>query len=421
VLFAITALVSATLLFLVQPMVGKMVLPILGGAPLVWNTCMVFFQAMLLAGYGYAHASTSWLAVRRQAALHGALLLLPLLTLPFYISERWTPPTESNPAPWLLLVLLISVGLPFFAVSATAPLLQKWFASTTHPSARDPYFLYAASNVGSIMALLVYPILIEPNLPLEQQRWLWARGYIAFVALSLGCAGMLWRSPTSAPKNLEAPVRPEQGVQDTAAGSAEMRAQRLRWLALSFVPSSFMLGLTTHITTDIVAIPLLWIIPLTIYLLSFTLVFARKPPLSHRLMIESFPVIMLLLVTTIAFRSVGPLLMLVGLHLLAFFLAAMVCHGELARTRPATTRLTEFYLLMAIGGVLGGLFNALIAPLVFKVPLEYPIVMMLACLLWPRQVGGAETRRTRALDIAMPLALTCSLGFPGLLKREASP
>jgi len=155
--------------------------------------------------------------------------------------------------------------------------------------------------------------------------------------------------------------------------------------------------------------PLLWVIPLTIYLLSFILVFARKPPVSHGLMIESFPVIMLLLLATIAFRSVGPLWMLVGLHLLAFFLAAMVCHGELARTRPATTRLTEFYLLMAIGGVLGGLFNALIAPLVFKVPIEYPIVMVLACLLWPRQGGAKETRRTRVMDIALPLALAILL------------
>src|SRR5438094_659248 len=263
ILLAITLFLSSSLLFLVQPMIAKMVLPRLGGTPAVWNTCMVFFQAALLAGYTYAHLTTSWFGVRRQAGLHLILLAAPLLVLPITVNESWVPPGDANPIPWLLGLLLVSVGLPFFVVSTSAPLLQKWFASTGHPSAQDPYFLYGASNLGSMLALLSYPTLIEPHLSLAartwlSQSWLWAMGYGLLVILTFVCALLMWRSLASAgflkadPKT--AGRKPQKGATPSAADAALAAPSiltRLRWVALALVPSSLMLGVTTYLSTDI--------------------------------------------------------------------------------------------------------------------------------------------------------------------------
>lgn len=193
-LFIITLFLSSGLLFLIQPMFARMVLPLLGGTPAVWNTCMVFFQAALLAGYLYAHLSTRWLGVRRQAMLHCVILFVPLIVLPFAVPEGWTPPADANPIGWLLLLLTVSIGLPFFVVSSSAPLLQKWFSTTTHHTARDPYYLYAASNLGSMLALLSYPIMVEPMLRLGQQSLFWSGGYLLLIVLVLACAiGVMFR------------------------------------------------------------------------------------------------------------------------------------------------------------------------------------------------------------------------------------
>jgi spermidine synthase len=387
--YGLTLFVSAGLLFLIEPMFAKMVLPLLGGTPAVWNTCMVFFQAALLAGYAYAHAAPARLGVRRQAALHFVLLLLPLAVLPIAVPKDWTPPGEANPIPWLLLLLTVAVGLPFFVVATSGPLLQKWFAATGHPAARDPYFLYSASNFGSMLALLAYPVLLEPNLRLAQQSTLWTVGYVAFVALTAGCAVALWRSPGSGVRGQESGVRgQESGVRGQRSEVSEQASPSLttvlRWIILAFVPSSLMLSVTTYLTTDIAAIPLLWIIPLAIYLLSFILVFARRPPMSHFLMVRLMPLLILLLTIVILSVATEPVWLLVPIHLLTFFIIAMVCHGELARLRPPAQYLTQFYLWLAVGGVLGGLFNALLAPLVFNAIIEYPLVLVLACLLRPR-------------------------------------
>src|SRR5436190_9202623 len=198
IVYATTIFLTASLLFVVQPMFAKMVLPLLGGSPAVWTTCLVFYQAALLAGYLYAHATTSWLGVRRQAALHVGLVLLPLLLLPIGIPSGWTPPAAASPIPWLLALLAVAVGLPFFVVSTTSPLLQKWFAGTGHPSAGDPYFLYAASNLGSMLGLLGYPVLLEPRLRLAEQSRLWSGGYLLLLVFTLACAVLLWRSPVPA-------------------------------------------------------------------------------------------------------------------------------------------------------------------------------------------------------------------------------
>jgi hypothetical protein len=398
ILYTVTIFVSASLLFLVQPMFARMVLPLLGGAPAVWNTAMVFFQATLLAGYAYAHWATIRLGVRRQAAFHLALLLVPLFALPIGVPAGWTPPREASPIPWLLLLLGLAVGLPFLVVSTSAPVLQAWFARTGHPHARDPYFLYAASNLGSMLALLAYPVVLERTLPLAGQSRLWAAGYLVLVLLVAGCALVLGR----APQHPGGRARP-----GSAEGEDRERPdarRRMRWVLLSFVPSSLLLSVTTYLSTDIAAIPLLWVVPLALYLLTFILVFARRPPVPHRLIVEAFPVAMLPLVLVLAARANEPLAVILPTHLLVFFVAAMACHGELAQDRPPPHRLTEFYLWMSTGGVLGGAFTALVAPLVFRSVAEYPLMLVLACLL-VRRPGLVTTPRDRILDVALPAAL----------------
>ena len=220
-LYAATLFVSAMLLFIVEPMVGKMILPTFGGTPAVWNTCMVFFQVMLLAGYAYAHASAAWLGVRRQAALHLGLLALPLLVLPVDLASS-SSPTTGEPAFWLLGRLLIAVGLPFFVISSTAPLLQKWLASTNDPAAKDPYFLYGASNVGSFLALLGYPLIIERALPLAEQSHMWAVGYGLLIVLVAVCAVAMWRSPRAiCPKAASGEARCASVASQVSSAAAE--------------------------------------------------------------------------------------------------------------------------------------------------------------------------------------------------------
>src|SRR5712691_3279823 len=361
---------GATLLFVVQPMVGKMILPLLGGTPAVWSTCMVFFQAALLGGYAYAHANTALLGVSRQMLLHVALLALPFTVLPLAVNSALLRGGEANPVLDVLLLLSLSVGLPFLVVSATAPLIQQWFTRTGHPAARDPYFLYAASNLGSMLALLGYPTLIEPRLHLRGDSWmtqtrLWSLGYLSLAVLIALCALVLWRrAVTTAPvESWEAPEPSDQAV--SLVHEPPGLALRLRWIVLAFVPSSLLIGATTYITTDLAAVPLLWVLPLAIYLLSFILTFGHWPDRLHRLVRRAtLPVILTVLFLMVSgFKQRIWITML--WHFLLLLLVALACHGELARSRPSSRYLTGFYLLLSVGGVLGGLFNALIAPVVF--------------------------------------------------------
>jgi len=383
-LFSATLALGAALLFSVQPMVAKRVLPGLGGAPAVWNTCMVFFQAALLAGYAYVHAATARLGPRGQAALHAVLMAAALLALPIAIAPdaAGLPPAGTNPAFWLLGMLLRRVGPPFFVVAATAPLLQRWFARTGHPTAMDPYFLYSASNLGSLIALLGYPLAVEPALDLTRQSRWWAVGYGLLAVLTLACAAAARRPAPAAPEVVDA-GRPGMG-------------RWSRWVALAFVPSSLLLGVTTFLTTEIAAIPLLWVVPLAIYLLTFVLVFARRPPVPHELVLRLLPLAVTCLAVVIGLGATQP--GWIALHLLTFFAAAMACHGELARLRPPARDLTAFYLAMAVGGVLGGAFNALIAPALFDRIAEYPLALVLACLARP-------TPRRRSPGGALPLVI----------------
>jgi spermidine synthase len=407
ILYSLTLFLSATLLFTVEPMVGKMLLPRCGGTPSVWNTCMVFFQMALLLGYGYSHVTTKFLGVRRQAVFHLFVILLPLLVLPVLFNANITPPAEGNQSFWLLRQLTLVVGLPFFVLSTTAPLLQKWFAGLGHAASRDPYFLYSTSNAGSLLALLAYPFVIEPNIGLISQTTLWHAGYVLLVVLIASCAIALWRASRTAAT-----------ISDDAEQAAEKCAtavpvetltfgRRLMWVLLAFVPSSLMLGVTTHIATDIASVPLLWVLPLAIYLLTFIIVFARKPILPHSLMITAMAFAVLLM----PLFSLGVPLkfwMAVPIHLLTFFIVAMVCHGEMARTRPGASHLTEFYFWMSLGGVLGGLFNSLAAPLIFHSVLEYPLMLVAACFLRPARRADASRKAFDIKDFAWLVALVAA-------------
>ncbi|MCC7104492.1 MAG: fused MFS/spermidine synthase [Chloroflexi bacterium] len=398
-LYVVTMFVSATLLFLVQPMFARMVLPLLGGSPAVWNTTVVFYQAVLLAGYVYAHASTAWLGVRRQAALHVGLLALPLLVLPIAVPGGSIPPTDANPIPWLLSLLAVAVGLPFFVVSASSPMLQRWFIGTNHPAAGDPYFLYAASNVGSMLALLSYPVLVEPNVRLADQSLLWTGGYALLALLTACCALTVWRSSTAS--------RPALLARATASHPCAERLslpRRARWVLLAFAPSSLMLSVTTYVSNNIVPIPLLWVVPLALYLLTFILVFAGRPVISHALIVRALPASALLLSMVTIAQASQPIWLLIALHLSTFFVVSMACHGEMARGRPGPSHLTEFYLWMSLGGVLGGMFNALLAPTIFTSIAEYPIVLVAACLLMP-PATPARGPIQRLLDVALPAGL----------------
>ncbi|HZR90694.1 MAG TPA: fused MFS/spermidine synthase [Bradyrhizobium sp.] len=365
---------SALLLFSVQPLFTKMVLPRLGGSPAVWSVAMVFFQALLLAGYAYAHLL---MQIRNRVipvAIHILLLLVAMAGLPLSIASGWGDPPTSGYAVWLLGLFAVSIGLPFFALAANNPLLQAWFVRTGHPAGPDPYFLYASSNIGSFLALLSYPVLLEPMFTLHTQDVMWTWGYGLLIVLIAACGVLLLRSPALA----EADMQTEETTEPPPAW-----ALRARWIFLAAVPSGLLIAVTAHISTDVAAAPLLWVLPLSLYLLTWVLVFQSRPLLPHKWMLMIQPLAIAGVVILLAVGGEQNLLLTLGGHQLCFFLIAMACHGELARTRPAAKYLTGFYVALSFGGMLGGLFAGLIAPFTFSWIAEYPILLALAALCRP--------------------------------------
>lgn len=362
-LFSITLILSAFLLFSVQPFFARMILPLLGGSPSVWNTAMVFFQAMLLAGYAYAHGSSRFLGIRAQAILHGVLLVIFASFLPILLPMGLNPAEHAYPALWQLGIMAMVVGAPFFIIAASAPMFQRWFSASDHKDAANPYFLYAASNIGSMAALLSYPVLVEPLMTLKLQSLAWSGGYAVLAALAMLCALTVWknaaRTTVKAREHLEPiPLR-----------------TKLLWVMLSFIPSSLLLGVTTYVTTDIASVPLLWIVPLALYLGTFIIVFARRPVFTLRDCVAMFTVMMIVASFIISVTLFNRLTVIFVVHFFLFFFAALLCHKYLAEKRPVSGHLTSFYMYMSLGGVLGGMFNALLAPLVFKVPMEYTLIL----------------------------------------------
>jgi hypothetical protein len=373
ILSAVAIFTSASLVFVVQPMVTKLVLPVLGGSPSVWNTSMVFFQTALLAGYGYAHLLQRIGSLRTQVTVHLALLLAAGLFLPLHINGWLGEPNPSAPIGWLLGTLAVSIGAPFAVLSATAPLLQAWYARVRagYPDGQNPYVLYAASNLGSFLALLAYPLIIEPLATLSGQRWGWSGGYVAFLLM----VGVL--AVVVSKRRLASAAAPT-----LATSSPVPWREKVVWVLLAAGPSSLMLGVTAHLATDVASAPFLWIVPLALYLLTFVIAFQARPwiPMNVTLIIAAALGAVVAIVA--AFRSTDwPVAFAINIG--AFFFLTLMCHQRLAQRRPAPDRLTEFYLLMSLGGVVGGAFNALIAPVVFNMVWEYPLVLAVIGLARP--------------------------------------
>ncbi|MCW5776133.1 MAG: fused MFS/spermidine synthase [Phycisphaeraceae bacterium] len=408
IVFAIVSACAACLLFVLQPMAGGLFLPVFGGAPAVWNTAMLFFQTVLLAGYLYAHLLTRRLSLRAQVFVHAAVLLAAFVALPVAVSEsRLALAHEAHPIFALLSLLTLTVGLPFFAVSSAGPLLQRWYCQAASHGSRDPYVLYAASNAGSLVGLIAYPFSIAPSLGLDDQGVAWTIGYAVFVLLTAVCAATTARARARASKT---PISNSRTTADTHPCSAPCsdipprcaRSRRLAWIFFAFVPSSLMLGATQHITTDVAAVPLLWIAPLAIYLVTFIMAFSARSlarPIANRGPETTlWKIVAIGVGVSMLMAARGPIIVLLALHLVAVFAAGLLCHRRLAASRPHPQRLTEFYLLIATGGALGGAFNALLAPLLFNDVYEYPIAIALACLALP-----ALARPGSGGDIAVPL------------------
>ena len=404
--FITTVLLSATLLFFVQPLAGKILLPVLGGSPAVWNTCMLFFQVTLLAGYCYVDLIDRRLPLPAQVGIHAGLLAVAGACLPF--AAPMSIPDES-PVPWLIKSLACSVGPPFFTLCATAPLLQRWFSQTRDPQAADPYFLYAASNAGSIFGLLAYPLLVEPALPRGGQSLLFAAGY-GVTAFAVMVCGLIALTQTNGHQPVTAAaLKPTQSLPRS----------RLTIIALAAVPSSLVLGVTQHLTSDVAAVPLLWVVPLAVYLGTFMLAFSRWPPVAAdgwgALLPTAAMPALFFLVTGIQ----HPLWLVLGAHLGLLFVAGAMCHKRLYELRPAPARLTEFYLLTSLGGVLGGAFNALVAPLIFSGIVEYPLAIALAFWLRPQAEREGSSAMPHLVHRVGGLALAALVGAGLTLGADA--
>ena len=407
-LYALTIFTGSFLLFQVEPLIGRYILPWYGGGPAVWTTCMLFFQVVLLAGYGYAHLATR-LGRRKQGYLHLALLLAALPFLPIAPSpELWKPAPGDDPALKILLLLLANVGLPYLVLSATAPLLQHWFVRSF--PGRSPYRLYALSNLGSLLALLSYPFLVEPNLILNRQVAVWSWGFAFFACACASCALLL------APKNESEPQSEGDATPAAAPAPRLPLASFFEWLLLSALGSVMLLATTNLLCQDVAVVPFLWVMPLVLYLATFTIAFESER-WSNRLV---WGVLMVLSFAAACYQLMpqhaGNLALMIGIYLTALFTCCMACHGELARSRPDPRQLTAYYLTISLGGALGGLFVALLAPLVFNDFWEYPLALVGSCLVlffaWRRAgVFRGSHRLLPVTLVVLQLALVLFLSY----------
>jgi hypothetical protein len=396
--FTGTTFLSALLLFAIQPMFAKMALPVLGGSPSVWSVSVFFFQSALLAGYLYAHLLIHKAPAHLTGLIHLAVCVVAFAFLPIGSLMGWMgDPPPGDPYLWQLAMFTVVIGLPFMAVSANAPLLQAWFARSGHPSARDPYFMYAASNLGSLIALLGYPTILEPTFGLSELSNLWAYGYAALV-LALGGSFFLMRGAQAngVPETVPAPV------QSTAAPvAAPTIGNRLIWIALAFVPAALVTAFTVQTTTDVASAPLLWVVPLAVYLFTFVLVFRDRPLISRDALL--FFHLIALIIVMFALGHVGNhgWVVITVTGLTVFFTTAMLAHRTLYEERPAPQYLTEFYLWMSFGGALGGMFTALVAPNIFNEVYEYPLLLALSMACRPGALRLPSDPEKRKDELAM--------------------
>ena len=402
-LYALTILVSAFLLFQVEPVIAKIILPWFGGSAAVWTVCLLFFQLVLLAGYAYAHAVVRYLKPRAQTMLHGTLLIASVVVLPIYPSQALKPAGTTDPTWGILTVLGLTVGLPYFLLSSTGPLLQAWYARE-HKGGM-PYRLYALSNAGSMFALLSYPVLFEPRLTTHEQTWTWSIAYAGFVLL---CGFMAYRARSFSP--LDAAI-------GGPAKKPEVR-QYVMWLLLPATASMLLLAITNHISQNVAAIPFLWILPLSLYLLSFILCFEssgwyRRNPYLQLLAVALGSMAYGITVDT---ANVLPIWALLGIYGLGLFTCCMVCHGELARLKPDPKYLTHFYLTIAAGGALGGVFVALIAPHIFQsfYELQFGLVFCGVLILFALSLDPETARWFRGWRLVLPLVGAAATVYMGV-------
>jgi len=390
--FAGVMFASAALIFLLQPMFSRMVTPLLGGSPAVWNTSMVFFQGALLIGYVYAHRIARLKSLQTQIYIHAGVIATACVTLfivggglKIVVSDALGAPDTRTPILWLLGVLTLSVGLPYAAISATAPLLQSWYARTGRSDAHDPYYLYAASNLGSLLGLAAYPVIVEPLLGISAQSVSWATGFLLVGAAILGAGYVALRSGGLA----------TAGADEAAPVSTW--GDRLFWMAAAAAPSSLMLGVTSHISTDVASAPFLWVIPLALYLLTFVFAFGKNADAWRDPVALLQPIALAALI--VAYTQ-NEFVFTLGANLVCFFLSALVCHLALSARRPPVGRLTEFYMWVSIGGVLGGAATALLAPVIFNDVYEYPLALAAVALFLPRRDRPLPQYAALAIAIA---------------------
>jgi len=408
--YAATILLSAFLLFQIQPMIARFILPWFGGSAAVWSAALLFFQLLLLAGYFYAHCLIRYVRPKAQVLVHAALLALSLAALPIVPSARWRPDGASDPTFRILLVLAATIGLPYTLLAATSPLLQAWYVRVR--TGAIPYRLFALSNFGSMLALLSYPALVEPRFTLHQQAVTWSAIYVAF---ALACLLAGWRSRSAAPveQSVESGDKPAPGI-----------ASQLLWIGFSACASALLLAVTSHLTQNVAPIPLLWVVPLSLYLLSFILCFESGRFYNRAIFLP-------LLVGALALFTYGIYMYERNVHVrrlipalcAALFVVCMVCHGELARRKPHPRYLTQFYLMVSVGGAVGGLFVALGAPRWFHDYLELPVAMVAAaalvsCVLWNRASGQPQTPFVRALLVLVPAAFAIYLGYSQIQREK---
>lgn len=395
--FTATTFLSALLLFLIQPLFAKMVLPVLGGSPSVWAVALCFFQGALLAGYCYTHLLNRLTSARAAGLIHLSICALALLALPIGLPAGWTEPPAGSPYLWQLKLFTVAIGAPFLAVAANAPLLQAWFAATGHPDGRDPYFLYAASNLGSLIALIGYPFVLEPALGVRALANVWAGGFIALIgAIALCYRALRARAADSVPTAMQA---------EGDAGESPSRARRLGWVGLALVPSALLTAFTTHISTDIASAPLLWVLPLALYLLTFVIVFRDRALIPKPVLLALHLAAVVLALLQMSQTKHDSWLVSSGMGVAVFFTSALVAHRTLYDLRPAPRYLTEFYLWMSLGGVLGGLFAALIAPQIFSEVFEYPLLLALTMACRPAALAAPLRDREELLRLWLILAL----------------
>jgi len=408
--FTLTIFISACLLFFVQPLFTKLVLPTLGGSPAVWTTAMLFFQTALLAGYLYAHFVNRYVPVRIQPWLHLGFWGSALLFLPLALPQDWTFDADKSVATQTLVLYAVGVGMPFAFLSANAPLIQAWYGRTGAVSSDDPYFLYSASNLGSMVALLCFPLIAEPLLGAAQISVMWTYGFIILGVAFIVVATLLALTFSNAG------AKPQAQAAKPAAQAPPITPQQVgKWLLLAFIPSSLMLSTTTKITTDLGSLPLLWILPLALFLLSFVATFKDRPWIKDSLS-ENLHVLAAVIALGIFITSqIGQLNLWVKFSLLpCFTLVAIYCHRQLYLTRPDAKHLTAFYLIMSVGGALGGVFNSLVAPVLFDKTYEGPIVLLLALLVAIALRAEGERRATLPavmVQIALLVGFVAALTF----------